>query len=76
VNWKNKSFKLWTKYDLKHLQIFVAFLVYIIKEFVQPKMSLNREFLIWKEQGMGVRERERERGVGGRVSRQSYVRLG
>jgi hypothetical protein len=37
-------------------------LVYIIKEFVQPKMSLNREFLIWKERG---RECERERGVGG-----------
>jgi hypothetical protein len=31
---------------------------YIIKEFVQPKMSLNREFLIWKERGRGVRERE------------------
>jgi hypothetical protein len=26
---------------------------YIIKEFVQPKMSLNREFLIWKEQERG-----------------------
>jgi hypothetical protein len=25
--------------------------IYIIKEFVQPKMSLNREFLIWKERG-------------------------
>jgi hypothetical protein len=24
---------------------------YIIKELVQPKMSLNREFLIWKERG-------------------------
>jgi hypothetical protein len=31
---------------------------YIIKEFVQPKMSLNREFLILKERGRGVRERE------------------
>jgi hypothetical protein len=37
-------------------------LVYIIKEFIQPKMSLNRECLIWKERG---RECERERG--GRV---------
>jgi hypothetical protein len=28
--------------------------IYIIKEFVQPKMSLNnREFLIWKERGRG-----------------------
>jgi hypothetical protein len=27
------------------------FIIYIIKEFVQPKMSLNREFLIWKERG-------------------------
>jgi hypothetical protein len=34
--------------------------LYIIKEFVQPKMSLNREFLIWKERGRG----EREGGVG------------
>jgi hypothetical protein len=28
--------------------------VYIIKEFVQPKMSLKS----WKERGRGVRERE------------------
>jgi hypothetical protein len=42
------------------------FLIYIIKEFVQPKMSLNREFLIWKERRVErERERERERGVGG-----------
>jgi hypothetical protein len=27
--------------------------IYIIKELVQPKMSLNREFLIWKERGQG-----------------------
>jgi hypothetical protein len=40
-----------------------CFAIYLIKELVQPKMSLNREFLIWKE-----REGERERG-GGRVSR-------
>jgi hypothetical protein len=32
--------------------------IYIIKDFVQPKMSLNREFCIWIEQGRGVRERE------------------
>jgi hypothetical protein len=33
--------------------------IYIIKEFVQAKMSLNsREFLIWIERGMGVRETE------------------
>jgi hypothetical protein len=44
--------------------------IYIIKEFVQPKMSLNREFLIWKEKGIGVREREREREVGWWISRQ------
>jgi len=31
--------------------------IYIIKELVQPKMSLNREFLLWKERGRGVRER-------------------
>jgi hypothetical protein len=42
--------------------------IYIIKELVQPKMSLNREFLLWKERGRGVREREgwegvKERGV-------------
>jgi hypothetical protein len=29
--------------------------IYIIKEFVQPKISLNRDFLIWRE-----REREGE----------------
>jgi hypothetical protein len=44
------------------------FLINIIKEFVQPKMSLNREFLIWKERRV-ERERERERERGGRVSR-------
>jgi hypothetical protein len=33
---------------------------YKIKEFVQPKMSLNREFIIWKERGRGERE-----GLGG-----------
>ncbi len=27
--------------------------IYIIKELVQPKKSLNREFLIWKERGRG-----------------------
>jgi hypothetical protein len=46
-------------------------LVYIIKELVQPKMSLNREFLIWKERGRGEREkgvREREREGMGRLA--------
>jgi hypothetical protein len=36
-----------------HEQGRVAQLIYIIEEFVQPKMSLNREFLIWKERGRG-----------------------
>jgi hypothetical protein len=45
------------------------FQIYIIKEFVQPKLSLNREFLIWKDRGRGVRERE------GWVGRESYLRL-
>jgi hypothetical protein len=35
-------------------------------------MSLNREILIWKERGRG----ERDRGVGGQVSTQSFLRLG
>jgi hypothetical protein len=33
-------------------------LICMIKEFVQPKMSLSREFLILKERGRGERERE------------------
>jgi hypothetical protein len=33
--------------------------MYITKEFVQPKMSLNRDFLIWKERERGVREKGR-----------------
>jgi hypothetical protein len=34
-----------------------TFKIYIIKEFVQPKMSLNsREFLIWIQRGRGERE--------------------
>jgi hypothetical protein len=45
--------------DLDLCNILVKSIVYIIKELVQPKMSLNREFLIWKERGRGVRERER-----------------
>jgi hypothetical protein len=32
---------------------FLHYAFYIIKELVQPKMSLNREFLIWKERGRG-----------------------
>jgi hypothetical protein len=36
-----------------------------MKEFVQPKMSLNnREFLIWNERGRRVRESKRGRSVG------------
>jgi hypothetical protein len=51
------------------------FLIYIIKEFVQPKMSLNREFLIWKERRVErEREREREGWAGEQVSRQAYLR--
>ncbi len=53
--------------------------IYIIKEFVHPKMSLNREFLIWKERGRGCeierggRGRERERGVGGLAGQQAGI---
>jgi hypothetical protein len=48
---------------------------YIIKEFVQPKMSLNnREFQIWKERGRGERG-VRDRRVG-RQTGSSYLRLG
>jgi hypothetical protein len=36
-----------------HYQIITTSSIYIIKEFIQPKMSLNREFLIWKERGRG-----------------------
>jgi hypothetical protein len=37
--------------------LFILF--YRIKEFVQPKMSLNNsKFLIWKERGRGEREKE------------------
>jgi hypothetical protein len=49
--------------------------VYIIKEFVQPKMSLNREFLIWKERGRGVREREKS-GWAGQQTVISKIRFG
>jgi hypothetical protein len=61
------------------------FCIYIIKEFVQPKMSLkSREFLIWRERGRGEREggarereRERERWWEGRqVNKQAYLRSG
>jgi hypothetical protein len=47
--------------DKKFIWNSVTSSIYIIKEFVQPKMSLNKEFINWKEQGRGVRERERER---------------
>jgi hypothetical protein len=40
-------------------------IIYIIKEFVQPKKSLSTtEFLIWKERGRDEREGVREKGVG------------
>jgi hypothetical protein len=39
-------------------------------EFVQPKMSLNNR-VSGKREGGG----ERERGVGGKVSRQAYLKL-
>jgi hypothetical protein len=45
--------------------------IYIIKEFVQRKMSLNREFLIWKERGG-----ERERGAGRKTGRGADRRAG
>jgi hypothetical protein len=53
-------------------------IIYIIKEHVQPKMSLNREFLIWKgrrrdERG---RQRERERWTGGSAGWIFKVRFG
>jgi hypothetical protein len=39
--------------------MFLGLIIFIIKEFVQAKMSLNsKEFLIWKERGRGVRETE------------------
>jgi hypothetical protein len=42
-----------------HEQGRVAQLIYIIKEFIQQKMNLNkREFLIWKEIVRGVRARD------------------
>ena len=49
--------------------------IYIIKEFVQPKMSLNRDFYIWKERGRLVRERERG-GLLGQQAVMFKVRLG
>ncbi len=36
-------------------------------------MSLNREFLIWKERGRGERERERERGAGWQAGQQAGI---
>jgi hypothetical protein len=50
--------------------------IYIIKELVQPKKSLNhRKFLIWKKRGRGERERGRERcgQAGGHVSRHAAI---
>jgi hypothetical protein len=42
---------------------FLSSIIYIIKEFVQPKVSLNnREFLIWKERDRGRRSDRRAGG--------------
>jgi hypothetical protein len=43
--------------------------IYIIKEFVQPKMSLNREFLSGKREGGCERER------GGWASRSALFKV-
>ncbi len=40
-----------TGYTPGENNVAIVITVYIIKELVQPKMSLNREFLIWKERG-------------------------
>ena len=68
--------------DDKQTNGMIVIYIYIIKEFVQPKMSLNREFLIWKERGIGLRERrvggserKREGWAGERVGRQAYLRF-
>ncbi len=39
--------------EIKFFNVKTLKQIFIIKEFVQPKMSLNREFLIWKERGRG-----------------------
>ena len=42
------------------MKLVIVWTVYIIKEFVQTKMSLNsREFLIWKERGRGREKKGR-----------------
>jgi hypothetical protein len=56
--WWNEFIKVYQRYIIRFYDE-----IFIIKEFVQPKMSLNREFFNLKEQG---KEWERE-GVGGRV---------
>jgi hypothetical protein len=43
-------------------------IIYIIKKFVQPKMSFNNREREW--------EGSRERGAGGQVSRQAYLSFG
>ena len=78
---KCKSESVRKKREIQYLPeirtlILWPFIFYIIKELVQPKMSLNREFLIWKERGQG---RERERGAGWQAGQQAgifKVRLG
>jgi hypothetical protein len=48
--------KSYSCYNVNQIKLFQLQLIYIIKELVPPKMSLNREFPIWKERE-GVRER-------------------
>jgi hypothetical protein len=55
---------------LSQESLLASTIFYIIKEFVQPKMSLNREFLIWKEQG---RRCEREGEVGGWAGQKAVI---
>jgi hypothetical protein len=52
--------------------LYLQYYTNIIKEFVRPKISLNREFIIWKEGGRGA---EREGKAGEQVSRQAYLRF-
>jgi hypothetical protein len=45
------------------LKIYFSSLISLIKELVQPKMSLiHNEFLIWKKRGRGEREKEGRAG--------------
>jgi DNA polymerase III delta prime subunit len=58
------------RFDCYIFLLTLFFVIYNIKELVQPKMSLNnREFLMWKEGRAG-------RQAGWWVIRQPYLRLG